>query len=69
MLVLENVFKNVSHDIKKKIQALWKSEGALEDEKLIEERLSQVVYIVLDSETGNRCRSLHRRKEKSSGIK
>lgn len=52
MLVLENIFKNVSPDVKKKIQALWKSEGALEDEKIIEERLGQVVYIVLDSESG-----------------
>jgi len=52
MLVLENVFKNVSPDLKTKIHGLWKSEGALEDEKLIEERLSQVVYVILDSESG-----------------
>lgn len=52
MLVLENVFKKVPQQVKNEITALWKSEGALKDDPIIEERLNQVVFIIRDSESG-----------------
>lgn len=51
MHVLKNVFKNLSLDLRKEITALWKNGGALADDKAIEERLNQVVYIIQDSES------------------
>lgn len=52
MLVLENVFKKLTQGLKQQIPELWKREGALTEDKKIEERLDQVVFIIKDSETG-----------------
>jgi len=52
MLVLENVFKQVPQGLKLEIAELWKREGALAEERKIEERLNQVIFVIQDSETG-----------------
>jgi hypothetical protein len=52
MLVLGNVFNNVSAKVKAEIVAMWKSGDALMDDRKIEERLAQVVYVIRDSDSG-----------------
>lgn len=52
MLVLENAYKKIPQRLKLEIAELWKREGALAEEKNIEERLNQVVFVIQDSETG-----------------
>jgi hypothetical protein len=52
MLVIENMFERLPQVLKHEIAELWKREGALVEEKKIEERLNQVVFIIQDYETG-----------------
>ncbi len=51
MLVLENVYSTLTPGLKQQVAELWVREGAISAAQ-IEERLSQVVFIVRDSETG-----------------
>jgi hypothetical protein len=53
MLDLENVYKNDLQSVKQEVAKFWKSEGALVEDLHIEERLSQVVFIIRNSESGN----------------
>lgn len=52
MLVLENHYQKVTTLLRQEIENLWRTEDVLNDEKRIEERLSQVVMIVRDSVSG-----------------
>jgi hypothetical protein len=49
MLILENHYQNITPSLRQDIENLWRSEHVLNDERKIEERLSQVVMIVRDS--------------------
>lgn len=52
MLVFENMYQNLTQEVEDRIVSLWKSERALTDSEKIEERLKQVVFVVLDSGSG-----------------
>jgi hypothetical protein len=52
MLVFELAFGKVSIQDKLSITQLWKKEGVLNDENIIDARLGQVVYLVRDAESG-----------------
>jgi hypothetical protein len=49
MLAIENVFNNVTESVKQGITKLWKAEGAITEDHKIQERLAQVVCVVLNS--------------------
>lgn len=53
MIVFENVFGILGNKDCDDIKAMWLTERALEDEKQMDARLRQVVYVVRDTETGN----------------
>jgi hypothetical protein len=52
MLVLENVYQNLTQEAKQEVVNLWRNENALLDDKKIDERLGQTVIIIRDSESG-----------------
>lgn len=52
MFVLENLFQNVTQTARQEITNLWRSENVLNDDKQLEARLSQVVFVVRDSVSG-----------------
>jgi hypothetical protein len=52
MLVFELVFGKVPIQDKQSIAQLWKNEGVLSEESIVEARLEQVVYLIRDTESG-----------------
>lgn len=52
MLVFELVFGKVPPQDKLSIAQLWKNEGVLSAESMVEARLEQVVYLIRDAESG-----------------
>ncbi len=53
MIIFENLYKNVSAKVSGEIKSLWLKEGALDDEKEIDDRAKQAIYVMRHSETGN----------------
>lgn len=52
MLSFENHYRKLSEEMAAQISALWRTENALADESVISERLHQVVYVILDPDSG-----------------
>lgn len=52
MLDFQNVYRNVSGAVAAELSALWKLEGAIADDLEISNRLLEVVYIIMDTATG-----------------
>lgn len=52
MLVFELVFRKLSSHDKLSISKLWKNEGMINEESIVESRLEQVVYLIRDAESG-----------------
>lgn len=52
MLSFQNVFQRVSASVAAELTTLWKAEGALTDAAAIEKRLREVVYVIIDQDTG-----------------
>jgi hypothetical protein len=52
MLNFQNVYQNLSPDVIAELKSLWMGEGALVEGDAIEQRLQQVVYVILDSDSG-----------------
>ena len=52
MLDFQNVHQNLSQGVIAELRSLWINEGAIQDEQVIEKRLQEVVYIILDSDSG-----------------
>jgi len=52
MLVFELVFGKLPPQDKQSIAQLWKNEGVLSEESIVEARLEQVVYLIRDAESG-----------------
>ena len=53
MMVFENIYRNVSDKVSEEIKALWQTEGALKDEKEMQDRVRQLVFAVRHAETGS----------------
>lgn len=53
MIVFKNVHQRVSEAEKSQIRCLWISENAIPDKKVIEERLGEVVFVVIDEDQGS----------------
>ena len=52
MLVFENHFQRVAQTTGQEIARLWRSENVLTDDRQIEQRLTQVVFVLKDSVSG-----------------
>lgn len=52
MLDFQNVYQGLSQDMTAELRSLWISEGAITDEQVIQKRLQEVVYVILDTESG-----------------
>lgn len=52
MLKFENYYQSLPDTTAAEISTLWRAETALSDEAAISERLKQVVYIILDADSG-----------------
>lgn len=52
MLLFENVYKDVPEKVNADVKDLWRKEAGLGDEKEMDERVKQLVFIVRDADTG-----------------
>lgn len=52
MLDFKNVYQSLSQDLIAEIRSLWITEEAITEEEVIEKRLQEIVYLILDSDSG-----------------
>lgn len=52
MLNFENVYLSLSEPITVGLRALWSGEEAITDERTIQSRLQEVVYVIVDDDSG-----------------
>jgi len=52
MLDFQNVYQGISQGLTAELRVLWINEGALTDEEVLQKRLREVVYIILDTDSG-----------------
>lgn len=52
MLEFQNVYQGLSQHVTAELRSLWLTEGAVTDEPAIQKRLQEVVYVILDMDSG-----------------
>lgn len=52
MLDFQNVYQRISHGVTAELRSLWINEGAITDEEDIQKRLREVVFVILDTDSG-----------------